>query len=161
MFDTQSEIEPQSERADLPSEIGAAKQLVDLVRQFEKQRTGRMPESVTAELVDDSLVITLHGELSPTEIDLAKTPDGAAQVQELHRQLFLTSCSSLLKEIEVITEVAVREARSEVTTDTGTVVQVFLLAATVPASTWSESTGELTSVDPLCGKQERILDGEG
>ena len=154
-------IDTQSERAAPSSEIGAAKQLADVVRQFEKERTGRMPESVTAELLDVSLVITLHGELSPAEMDLAKTPEGVTEVQELHRKLFLTSCGSLLKEIEVITEVAVREARSEVTTDTGTVVQVFLLAATVPASTWSESTGELTSVDPLCGKQERILDGEG
>ena len=62
MIETQLEIETPSERAELPSEIGAAKQLADVVRQFEKERTGRMPESVTAELVDVSLVITLHGE---------------------------------------------------------------------------------------------------
>ena len=151
----------QTERAEPLAEIGAAKQVADVVRQFEKQRTGRMPVSVTAALEDDSLVITLHGELSPAEIDLATTPDGAAEVQELHRQLFLTSCGSLLKEIEVITGVAVLEATSEVTTDTGTVVQVFLLAASVPASTWNELASELTSVDPLCGNKERVLDGEG
>ena len=161
MIETPSEIEIPSERAELPSEVGAAKQLADVVRQFEEERTGRMPESVTAELVDASLVITLHGELSPVEMDLAKTPDGAAEVQELHRQLFLTSCGSLLKEIEVITGVAVLEATSEVTTDTGTVVQVFVLAASVPASTWTELTSELTSVDPSCGNKERVLDGEG
>ena len=120
-----------------------------------------MPESVTAELVDVSLVITLHGELSPAEIDLAQTPGGAAEVQELHRKLFLTSCGSLLKEIEVIAGVAVLEATSEVTTETGTVVQVFVLAASVPASTWTELTSELTSVDPLCGNKDRVLDGEG
>ncbi len=151
----------QTERAELLAEIGAAKQVADVVRQFEKQRTGRMPVSVTAALEDDSLVITLHGELSPAEIDLATTPDGAAEVQELHRQLFRSVSSSLRQEIEVITGVAVIEATSEVTTDTGTVVQVFLLAASVPASTWSESTGEVTSVDPLCGNKDRVLDGEG
>ena len=161
MIATQLEIETPSERAELPSEIGAAKQLADVVRQFEKERTGRMPESVTAELLDVSLVITLHGELSPAEIDLAKTSDGVAEVQELHRQLFLTSCGSLLKEIEVITGVAVLEATSEVTTDTGTVVQIFVLSASVPSSTWTELSSELTSVDPLCGKKERVLDGEG
>ena len=159
MIEPQLEIETQSERAAPPSEIGAAKQLADVARQFEKERTGRVPESVAAELLDVSLVITLHGELSPAEMDLATTPDGAAEVQELHRQLFLTSCSSLLKEIEVITGVAVLEATSEVTTDTGTVVQVFVLAASVPASTWTELASELTSVDPLCGKKERVLDG--
>ena len=161
MIETQLEIETPSERAELPSEIGAAKQVADVVRQFEKERTGRMPESVTVELVDVSLVITLHGELSPAEMDLTQSPDGAAKVQELHRQLFLTSCGSLLKEIEVITGVAVLEATSEVTTDTGTVVQVFVLAASVPASTWSELTSELISVDPSCGIKERVLDGEG
>ena len=161
MIATQLEIETPSERAELPSEIGAAKQLADVVRQFEKERTGRMPVSVTAELVDVSLVITLHGELSPAEMDLAKTPEGVTEVQELHRKLFLTSCGSLLKEIEVITGVAVLEATSEVTTDTGTVVQIFVLAASVPSSTWTELSSELTSVDPLCGKKERVLDGEG
>ena len=151
----------QTERAEPLAEIGAAKQLADVVRQFEKERTGRMPESVTAEMEDVSLVITLHGELSPAEMDLAQSPDGAAKVQELHRLLFLTSCGSLLKEIEVITGVAVLEATSEVTTDTGTVVQVFVLAASVPASMWSELTSELISVDPSCGIKERVLDGEG
>ena len=82
-------------------------------------------------------------------------------MQELHRQLFRSSNSSLRQEIEVITEVAVREATSEITPETGTVVQVFLLAANVPASTWSESTAELVSVDPSCGTKERVLDGEG
>ncbi|MFM9962272.1 MAG: Na-translocating system protein MpsC family protein [Planctomycetaceae bacterium] len=161
MIETQIEIETLSKRAELPSELGAAKQLADLVRQFEKVRTGRMPASVSAELVDVSLVITLHGELSPSEIALAQTPDGAAEVQELHRKLFLTSCGSLLKEIEVITGVAVIEATSEVTTDTGTVVQAYVLASAVPASTCTELTSELTSVDPLCGNKERVLDGEG
>ena len=55
MVDAQS----QAERTELPSEIGAAKQLADVACQFEKEWTGRMPESVTAALVDDSLVITV------------------------------------------------------------------------------------------------------
>ena len=107
------------------------------------------------------MVITLHGVLSPAEKALAKTPTGANQVRELHRHHFLSSCRSLWQKFEVITGVAVLEATSEVTTDTDTVVQVFRLAASVPSSTWSESRGELTSMDPSCGIQERILDGEG
>ena len=154
-------IDTQSERAEPPSEFGVAKQLADVARQFEKERTGRMPESVTAALVDNSLVITLHEELSPAEVELAKTSDGAAEVQELHRQTFCNSSSSLRQEIEVLTEVAVCEATSEVATDTGTVVQAFQLSASVPGSTWTELSSELTSVDPLCGNKERVLDGEG
>ncbi len=146
-------VELETELADRPSEpaleIGTAKQLADLARQFEQNRTGRTSESVTATLVDDSLVITLRGTLSLAEKDLAKTSVGADQMRELHRQLFLSSCSSLLQEIEVITGVAVRDATSEIATHTGTVVQVFLLAAGVAPSTWSESTSEIWAAKQL------------
>ncbi|MBC7815841.1 MAG: DUF2294 family protein [Planctomycetaceae bacterium] len=145
----------------LPSEIWAAKRLAELARQFEKHRTGRTPASVTAVLVDDSLVITLRGELSTAEQELAKTPEGAAQVRESHRQLFLTTSGSLRQEIEVITGVAVLEATSEVATHTGTVVLVFLLAASVAASTWSESTSEPASPDQSSVNGEPALGGEG
>ena len=86
--------------------------------------------------------------LSPAEKALAKTPAGAAQVQEFHRQLFTSSSESLRREIKRITGVEVREATAEVETTTGTVVhvftsgtmvQVFLLARSLPAETWSGS----------------------
>ena len=47
--------------------------------------------SVTVVLSEDTLVITLHGALSPAEKALAQSPAGAAQVQEFHRQLFANS----------------------------------------------------------------------
>ncbi|TXT24109.1 MAG: hypothetical protein FD138_3127 [Planctomycetota bacterium] len=128
--------------ADDPVKTGVAKQLAEVARQFETERTGRTPESVTAVLVDDSLVMTLRGMLSPAEKLLAKSPVGAAQIRELHRQLFHTSRSSLLQEIEVLTGVAVLEATSEVATDTGTVVLVCLLATGVADSSWSDATNE-------------------
>jgi uncharacterized protein YbcI len=93
-------------------------------------------------------MITLHGALSPAEKDLAKSPAGAAQVQDFHRQLFTSAADSLRQEIKRITGVDVREATTEVepTTGTvlrafttGTVVQVFLLACDVPSEMWSGS----------------------
>ena len=143
MVDFKTETEVAELSTEPASELGTAKQLADLARQFERNRTGRTPESVTATLMDDSLVITLRGTLSLAEKDLAMSPVGADQLRELHRQLFLSSCSSLLQEIEVITGVAVRDATSEIATNTGTVVQVFLLAAGVAPSTCSESTSEI------------------
>ena len=119
------------------SNSGMAKQAAHAAYNFEQHRTGRTPQSVTAVLCEDSLVITLRGVLSPAEKDLAKSPAGAAQVQEFHRQLFMSSCGPLRREIEIIVGVVVREATSEVATETGTVVQVFLLAASVAPSTWS------------------------
>lgn len=123
-----------------------AQQIADAATAFEQQRTGRVPQSVTVVLNDDTLVITLHGALSPAEQALARSPTGAAQVQELHKQLFNSSAGSLRQEIKRITGVEVREATAEVETTTGTVVQVFttgtvvqvyLLAGSVPADTWS------------------------
>jgi uncharacterized protein YbcI len=114
-----------------------AKQVALAACDFEQQRTGHSPKSVTAIFSEDTLVITLRGMLSPVEKDLAKGPAGAAQVQEFHRQLFLNSCGLLRREIQEITGVDVREATSEVATESGTVVQIFLLADSVTGGTWS------------------------
>jgi len=48
------------------------------------------------------LVVTLHGALSPAEQSLARSPAGAAQVQEFHRQLFTSSADGLRQEIKRI-----------------------------------------------------------
>jgi uncharacterized protein YbcI len=123
-----------------------AKQVALAACDFERRRTGHSPKSVTVVLSENTLVITLHGALSPGEQALAKSPTGAAQVQEFHRRLFDNSADSLRQEIKRITGVDVREAVVEVepTTGTvvkafttGTVVQVFLLADSVTAGTWS------------------------
>jgi uncharacterized protein YbcI len=129
------------------SETTRAQQIALAARAFERRRTGQAPESVNVVLNEDTLVITLHGALSPAEKVLAKTPEGAAQVREYHRRLFDSSCDSLRREIKKITGVEVREASVEVETTagavvqtlaSGAVVQVFLLARSVPADAWSE-----------------------
>jgi uncharacterized protein YbcI len=103
---------------------------------------------VTVVLSDDTLVIVLHGALSPAEKALARDPTGAAKVQEFHRQLFANSSASLRQEIKRITGAEVREASAEVEPasgtvakvfTTGTVVQVFLLARSSPVEVWSGS----------------------
>lgn len=146
--------------ADPAPDIWAAKQLADLARQFESHRTGRAPESVTAVLIDDSLVITLRGELSSAEQELAKTPAGAAQVRANHRQQFLDAGRSFQQQIEVLTGVAVLEATSEVSTQSGTVVYVVLLASNVEASTWTEAKSEPTSLDSSGSKEKPDEGGE-
>ena len=117
-------------------------------REFQHKRTGHEPQAVTVVLSGETLVITLHGALSPAERALASSPEGAAQVQEFHRQLFANSAESLRQEIKRITGVDVREATAEVETTTGTVVQVFTsgtmvqvfqLAHGVPAGAWNGS----------------------
>jgi uncharacterized protein YbcI len=129
-----------------------AQRVARAVLAFERQTTGHVPASVTVVLSQDTLVVTLHGALSPAEKALAQSPAGAARVQEFHRQLFISSVDSLRQEIKRITGVDVREAAAEVEMGTGivvkafttgTVVQVFLLAGAVPPDTWSgDGTGE-------------------
>jgi len=120
---------------DKMAEIAAA------VTLFQQQTTGHAPTSVTVVLSDDTLVITLHNALTPAEKVLATKRDGAAQVQEFHRQLFANSSASLRKQINLITGRQVREAAIEVEPTTGavvhaftsgTMVQVFLLAKNEP-----------------------------
>jgi uncharacterized protein YbcI len=123
-----------------------AKQVALAACGFERRRTGNSPKSVTVVLSENTLVITLHGALSPAEQALAMSPAGAAQVQEFHRQLFDSSADSLRQEIQRITGVDVREGAVEFEPSTGTVVkaftsgtvvQVYLLADSVTAGTWS------------------------
>ena len=107
------------------SNSSMARQLAQAASAFQRQRTGHEPKSVIAVLSGDTVVVTLHGALTPAETALAQTPAGASQVQEFHRQLFSTSCEALRGEIKRITGVAVRQAAAEVEPNSGTVVQVF------------------------------------
>jgi uncharacterized protein YbcI len=128
------------------SKSTVAQQIAQAAIAFHQNRTGHPPTTVTVVLGDDTLVVTLHGALSPAEKNLAQSSEGAAQVQKFHQQLFANSCEPLRQEIKRITGVEVREASADIETTTGTVVQVFttgsmvqvfLLAHSVPADNWS------------------------
>ena len=125
-----------------------AQQVAEAISVFQERRTGCPPKAVTVVLSDDTLVVTLHEALSPAEKALASTPEGAAQVQEFHRQLFKSSVDLLREEIRRITGIAVGEAAAEVETMTGAVVhaftsgrmvQVFQLASRISADVWNGS----------------------
>ena len=124
-----------------------AYELAQVASAFQQQRTGHTPKAVTVIVSEDTLVVTLHGALTPAEKALAQSPVGAAQVQEFHRQLFANSSDELRQEIKRITGREVRESAAEVEAATGTVVhafttgtmvQVFLLAHSAAAGNGSE-----------------------
>jgi uncharacterized protein YbcI len=135
-----------------------AQQIAQAAIAFQQQRTGHEPKSVAVVLSGKTLLITLHGALSPAEKALAQSPEGAAQVQDFHRQLFNNSADTLRQEIKRITGVEVREATAEVETTTrtvvqvftsGTMVQVFLLAEGVTSDSWSGNGNNTNEVAPL------------
>jgi uncharacterized protein YbcI len=108
-----------------------SQQLAELASAFQEQRTGHAPKAVTVVLSEDTLVVTLHDALTPAEKALAKSPAGAARVQEFHRQLFADSMAEMRDEITRITGRQVREAAAEIETATGTVVHAFTTGAMV------------------------------
>jgi uncharacterized protein YbcI len=119
-----------------------AQQIAQTALAFEEHRLGRKPTSVTVVVGGDTVVITMHGVLSPAEQALAASPAGAARLQEFHQKLFQLSSDPLRGEIKRITglelrEVAKDEAPAAVQVFSfGTVVQVFLLAGRLPADSW-------------------------
>jgi len=126
----------------MPQPHSIAQQIAQTAIAFEEQRLGRKPTSVTVVLGGDTLVITMHGVLSPAEQALAASPVGAAQLQEFHQRLFQLSSDPLRREIKRITGLEICEvAKDKVTAavqvfSVGTVVQVFLLAGRMPADSW-------------------------
>ena len=101
-----------------------AQQIAQAATDFVRQTTGHVPRSAAVVLSDHTLVITLRDALSEAEKALARSPAGAAQVQEFHRQLFASASDALRQEIKRITGVEVREAVAEVEPATGTVVHL-------------------------------------
>jgi uncharacterized protein YbcI len=130
----------------MDNNLTMAQQVAQAAKNLQQQRTGHAPKAVTVVLSDGTLVITMHGALTPAEQAMASTPEGAAKVQEYHRQLFANSVAMLSAEIKRITGVHVREAAVQVETATGslvhaftsgTMVQVFLLAESLSAEAWA------------------------
>ena len=74
---------------------------------------------------EDTIVIALHGSLTGAEKALAQSPAGAAQIREIHRQLFTNVSATLHRKIEKITGMEVRETTPEIEPTTGSGVQVF------------------------------------
>ncbi len=135
-----------------------AEQIATAASAFEQQRTGLKPKAVSVILTGSTLVITLQGALSEAEKALAQSSSGAAQVLELHRQLFANGSASLCRDIVRITGVALGGVSAQMEPQagaiieifaTGTLVQVYELAQSVPTEAWSHA-----GVDGVGGEKD-------
>ena len=106
-------------------------ELAQMASSSQRHRTGLAPKAVTVSFCEDTLTLTLHEALTQAEQTLALTPQGAAQVQEFHRQLFSSDSESMRKAIKRITGREVREATAEIETTMGAVVHAFTTGAMV------------------------------
>src|SRR5439155_21776953 len=118
-----------------------AQRLAEIASAMQQQRTGHQPTAVTVVLGEDTLVVTLHDALTPAEKALAKSPAGAARVQEFHRQLFADSSDAFRQEIKRLTGRDVREAAAEIEAKTGTVVHAFTTGTMVQVFQLAQDTG--------------------
>jgi uncharacterized protein YbcI len=143
------------------SHTGMARQIAEAIGAFELRTGSYLPKSMTVVLNDRTLVITLHGALSPTERTLAQNPHGADRLEEFHHALFSSDPGSLRQEIKRITGMDVCEASTELepaegaavkVSTSGTVVHVVLLENSVPMDTWSgkgpEAKSKPTGAEP-------------
>lgn len=124
-----------------------AEQIARAVCDFQCETTGHCPKAVSVVLGDDTLVITRHEALTPAEKASARNAEGAAKVQEFHRQLYATSSESLQKDIRRITGRQLQEAMTDVEPTawamkhvftTGTIMQMFRLAPGVLSETGAD-----------------------
>ena len=152
------------------TQFNMAEQIARAAIAFEQRRTGsHIPKSVTVVLSEGTLVVTLHDALSPAERMLARSPAGAVQMQEYHRQLFASGSDTLRQEIRRITGMDVREATCEVEPvsgvvhafTTGNVVQVFSLDGTAPTESWTGNCAVRVAVtrSPSSGLRCRTTSG--
>ena len=123
-----------------------AQQIAKAANAFQQQLTGHEPKSVSVVLSGDTLVITLHGALSPAE-QRGEEP-AAARCRSFTGSCFTTHPTPLRQEIKRITGMDVREATTEVEPrprsvvqvfTNGTTVQVFLLSGSVPSGNFDDA----------------------
>ena len=136
-------------------DLTMAQQVAQAIREFQELRTGHAPKAVTVVLSEGTLVVTLHGALTPAEEALTRTTKGASQVRDFHRQLFESSFESLRQEIQRITGVAVQEAAVEVETTTGAVLHVFSSGTMVQVFQFSGSISEEAWTSPTTHGKSR------
>jgi uncharacterized protein YbcI len=110
---------PMSTSPKVPEELAA------IALSLQTERTGHAPKAVTVVASDETVVVTLHEALTPAEKMLAKTSDGAAQVEGYHRALFAVSCEELRREIQRLTGRKIKESAVVLEPATGAIVHAF------------------------------------
>ncbi len=98
-----------------------------------------MPKSVAVTLEGKRVTVSLSRGKLPAEQALARSPAGADLLQLFHQAMLASSCGPLPQEVGGIIGVEVRETVVKVQAGTGTLVLVFLLAASVSEEMWNTS----------------------
>jgi uncharacterized protein YbcI len=94
---------------------------------WEKDYLGRGPLHVKTDIIRNMIVVVLKGILTPAEQALAKTTDGLISVKKIRTELVESGSSHLKDMLNQITGATVLSMHTDVSTQTGERVIVFLL----------------------------------
>ncbi|GAX59243.1 hypothetical protein SCALIN_C01_0174 [Candidatus Scalindua japonica] len=99
----------------------------EAIIKFEKEFMGRGPLEANTFIIKDAIMIRCKGVLTPAEVQLTKTQEGAKLIKRTRMQL-LEGAKMLLKNIvSDITGCKTKSLHSDISTKTGEKVIVFIL----------------------------------
>lgn len=106
-------------------EIEAA--ISEAIVRFEIDYMGRGPKEARSYVVEDLIMVRLKGMLTPAEQQLTKTADGVELIKKMRSTIIENARAEFSSVITNTTGVAVRDVLTDISTDTGERVFVFIL----------------------------------
>ena len=102
-------------------------QITEAIIKFEKDYMGRGPIEGKTYIINDMVLVRLKGVLTPAEVQLAKTVEGAELIKKLRVQLLEGARVLLNNIVSDITTFQVISLHSDISTKTGERVIIFVL----------------------------------
>jgi uncharacterized protein YbcI len=114
-----------SESLKTKGEIEAA--ISEAIVHFEIDYMGRGPKEARSYIVEDLILVRLKGMLTPAEQQLTKSADGVELIKKMRSTIIDNARAEFSRVITNTTGVAVRDILTDISTDTGERVFVFIL----------------------------------
>ncbi len=102
-------------------------QISEAMIKFEKEYMGRGPLEAKTNIINDMILVRLKGVLTPAEVQLAKTNDGADLIKKTRVRLLESARNLLENLINGITDCQVISLHSDISTKIGERVIIFIL----------------------------------
>jgi uncharacterized protein YbcI len=112
-------------------------EITEVVIRFEKEYMGRGPVEAKTYLVEDMVLVRLHGVMTPAEHQLASSADsrhGRELIKQVRRELLEKGRPLLEAVVQEVTSRKVLSLHTDISTVTGERVIVFTLDAPVSSS---------------------------
>lgn len=103
-------------------------QLSRALTQWEREYLGRGSVLVKSDILRNMIIVSLKGVLTPAEQELAKTKDGLLSVKKIRADLVESGREQLGRMIGQITEESVISFYTDISTQTGERIMVFVLS---------------------------------